>query len=129
MVEDTLRDLGINYEHKSKIAGEPFLTREGALTAAVNEAIKEEIGVDAELSTSGGTSDGRFIAPYGVDVVEIGPINATIHQVNEEGNCCECWISHASAALGWPRRARPQPPVPRGNTQRWPKNSPSHVRC
>jgi succinyl-diaminopimelate desuccinylase len=43
----------------------------------------EETGLDTELSTSGGTSDGRFIAPYGVGVVEIGPINKTIHQVNE----------------------------------------------
>jgi succinyl-diaminopimelate desuccinylase len=84
MVEDALQGLGIKYELKWKVAGEPFLTREGALTAAVVDAIKEQTGVDAELSTSGGTSDGRFIAPYGVDVVEIGPINATIHKVNEE---------------------------------------------
>jgi hypothetical protein len=84
MVEDTLQNLGIKYELKWKVAGEPFLTREGALTSAVVDAIKEETGVAPELSTSGGTSDGRFIAPYGVDVVEIGPINATIHKVNEE---------------------------------------------
>ena len=54
------------------------------MTRAVVQAVKEETGVDAELSTSGGTSDGRFIAPYGIEVVEVGPINATIHKVNEE---------------------------------------------
>jgi succinyl-diaminopimelate desuccinylase len=45
--------------------------------------VREETGLDPELSTSGGTSDGRFIAPYGVDVIELGPLNATIHSVNE----------------------------------------------
>ena len=45
--------------------------------------MREATGLDPELSTSGGTSDGRFIAPYGIDVVELGPINATIHKVNE----------------------------------------------
>lgn len=84
MVEDTLRRLGIRYELKWRVAGEPFLTAEGVLTAAVVDAVKAETGVGAKLSTSGGTSDGRFIAPYGVDVVEVGPINATIHKVNEE---------------------------------------------
>ena len=83
-VEQTLERLGIDYALRWRVAGEPFLTREGLLTGAVCRAIKEETGVDAELSTSGGTSDGRFIAPYGVDVVEIGPVNATIHQVDEE---------------------------------------------
>ncbi|HET7133548.1 MAG TPA: M20/M25/M40 family metallo-hydrolase, partial [Gammaproteobacteria bacterium] len=62
---------------------EPFLTRPGRLTAAVQQAIAEETGLTTELSTSGGTSDGRFIAPYGIDVIELGPINKTIHQVNE----------------------------------------------
>jgi succinyl-diaminopimelate desuccinylase len=65
------------------VAGEPFLTRPGRLTAAVQQAIAEETGLTTELSTSGGTSDGRFIAPYGIDVIELGPINKTIHQVNE----------------------------------------------
>jgi succinyl-diaminopimelate desuccinylase len=49
----------------------------------VRSAVREETGLDPELSTSGGTSDGRFIAPYGVDVIELGPLNATIHSVNE----------------------------------------------
>ena len=82
--ENTLRELDIDYDIKWKVAGEPFLTEEGPLTAAVCEAIKEETAIDTELSTSGGTSDGRFIAPFGVDVVEVGPINKTIHKVNEE---------------------------------------------
>ncbi len=54
------------------------------LTDAVRAAVRETVGVDPELSTSGGTSDGRYIASYGVDVVELGPVNATIHKVNEE---------------------------------------------
>jgi succinyl-diaminopimelate desuccinylase len=54
------------------------------LTDAVLESIREVNGVDSRLSTSGGTSDGRFIAPYGIEVVEVGPINRTIHKVNEE---------------------------------------------
>ena len=83
-VEDTLRRLEIDYELKWKVAGEPFLTSAGPLTEAVRHAVREETGVETELSTSGGTSDGRFIAPYGAAVVEIGPINRTIHKVNEE---------------------------------------------
>ena len=54
------------------------------LSEAVRRAINERTGLDTELSTSGGTSDGRFIAPHGVDVVEVGPINKTIHKTNEE---------------------------------------------
>jgi succinyl-diaminopimelate desuccinylase len=83
-VEDTLRRLKIDFVLKWKVAGEPFLTSAGPLTEAVRRAIREETGVDTALSTSGGTSDGRFIAPYGAAVVEIGPINRTIHKVNEE---------------------------------------------
>lgn len=66
-----------------RLSGEPFLTAKGALINATKEAIFQETGLNTELSTSGGTSDGRFIAPYGVEVIEIGPQNATIHQVNE----------------------------------------------
>jgi succinyl-diaminopimelate desuccinylase len=83
-VEAELDKLGINYELKWRNAGNPFLTREGPLTTAVVAAVKEETGLSTELSTSGGTSDGRFISPYGVDVIELGPVNATIHKVNEE---------------------------------------------
>jgi succinyl-diaminopimelate desuccinylase len=82
-VEAQLNERGIDYEIRWRVAGKPFLTAAGPLTSAVQRAILEETGLDTELSTSGGTSDGRFIAPYGVGVVEIGPINKTIHQVNE----------------------------------------------
>ncbi|HET7130783.1 MAG TPA: succinyl-diaminopimelate desuccinylase, partial [Gammaproteobacteria bacterium] len=80
-VEALLVQLGIDYEIRWRVAGEPFLTKTGRLTAAVQQAIAEETGLTTELSTSGGTSDGRFIAPYGIDVIELGPINKTIHQV------------------------------------------------
>jgi succinyl-diaminopimelate desuccinylase len=82
-IEGLLRELDIDYEIHWRVAGEPFLTKTGPLTTAIQRAVREETGLDPELSTSGGTSDGRFIAPYGIDVVEIGPINETIHKVNE----------------------------------------------
>jgi succinyl-diaminopimelate desuccinylase len=82
-VESLLKSLAIDYELRWRVAGEPFLTTPGKLTAAVTQAVREETGLAPELSTSGGTSDGRFIAPYGIDVIELGPINKTIHQVNE----------------------------------------------
>ncbi|WP_419420906.1 succinyl-diaminopimelate desuccinylase [Legionella sp. D16C41] len=66
-----------------RLNGEPFLTRQGQLITSCVEAITNVTGLAPELSTDGGTSDGRFIAPYGVEVVELGPINKTIHQVNE----------------------------------------------
>lgn len=83
-VEGIMRGLKLNFEIRWHVAGEPFITEEGRLTELVQRAVHEETGVTAELSTSGGTSDGRFIAPYGVEVVELGPINTTIHKVNEE---------------------------------------------
>lgn len=82
-IEKLLRELGIDYEMRWRVAGKPFFTKPGRLTAAIQAAVREATGFDPELSTSGGTSDGRFIAPYGIDVVELGPINATIHKVNE----------------------------------------------
>ena len=63
--------------------GEPFLTPEGALISAASDAIEDVTGKPPELSTGGGTSDGRFIAPAGAEVVEIGPVNASIHKVDE----------------------------------------------
>lgn len=74
---------GLDYELAWELGGEPFLTEPGTLTAAVTDAIALETGVTAELSTTGGTSDGRFIARICPQVLEFGPINATIHQVNE----------------------------------------------
>jgi len=82
-IERLLKDLHIGYELRWRVAGKPFLTKPGRLTEAVQKAVSESTGLTAELSTSGGTSDGRFIAPYGIDVVELGPINETIHKVNE----------------------------------------------
>jgi len=73
----------VNYDLQWILSGQPFLTPRGDLVNAVVDAIKLETGLDTELSTSGGTSDGRFIAPTGAQVVELGPINATIHKVNE----------------------------------------------
>ncbi|WP_227431235.1 succinyl-diaminopimelate desuccinylase [Psychrobacter sp. I-STPA6b] len=72
------------YEIDWKLSGEPFLTAEGKLVSACQHAIKEVTGIDTQLSTSGGTSDGRFIAPTGSQVVELGVRNATIHQIDEK---------------------------------------------
>jgi len=74
---------GLEYELTWKLSGHPFLTSSGALVAAAQKAIRAVTGRETELSTSGGTSDGRFIAPTGAQVVELGPVNATIHQVDE----------------------------------------------
>jgi len=81
--EAILNKHGLEYDIDWKLSGQPFLTDKGALVEAAVKAIKNVTGRDTELSTSGGTSDGRFIAPTGAQVVELGPINATIHQVNE----------------------------------------------
>lgn len=74
---------GLEYELTWKLSGHPFLTSSGALVAAAQKAIRAVTGRETELSTSGGTSDGRFIALTGAQVVELGPVNATIHQVDE----------------------------------------------
>ena len=74
---------GIDYVLDWHLSGEPFLTRPGKLTEAVSRAIEESTGAAPTLSTGGGTSDGRFIAPAGTDVVELGPVNASIHKVDE----------------------------------------------
>ena len=66
-----------------RLNGEPFLTKSNLLIKTTCQAIQDITNQDAILSTSGGTSDGRFIAPYGIDVIELGPVNKTIHQVNE----------------------------------------------
>jgi succinyl-diaminopimelate desuccinylase len=73
----------IDYELGWHLSGEPFLTKPGRLTEVVTEVVKEVTGLTPELSTGGGTSDGRFISPAGTDVVELGPVNASIHKVNE----------------------------------------------
>jgi succinyl-diaminopimelate desuccinylase len=82
-VEGILQQHALHYTLKWKLSGQPFLTPAGALVDAARSAIATVTGMETELSTSGGTSDGRFIAPTGAQVVELGPSNATIHKVNE----------------------------------------------
>ena len=82
-VESVLDKHGLDYQLDWRLSGQPFLTAEGALVDAVRQAIARYTGKQTALSTAGGTSDGRFIAPTGAQVVELGPINATIHKVNE----------------------------------------------
>ncbi len=74
----------LNHQLNWHLSGEPFLTAEGSLVEATVAGIKEITGVNPELSTAGGTSDGRFIAPMGTQVIELGPVNATIHKVDEQ---------------------------------------------
>lgn len=73
----------IDHELRWHLSGEPFLTEAGKLTNAVGQSVAEIVGIQPELSTGGGTSDGRFISPHGVDVVELGVVNESIHKVNE----------------------------------------------
>ncbi len=74
---------GLEEKLRWRLSGAPFLTPPGRLTEAVRQTVMEELGIECRLSTSGGTSDGRFIAPLGAEVVELGPVNASIHKVNE----------------------------------------------
>jgi len=82
-VHDILDRHGVEYELSWHLSGNPYLTGRGKLVAALSGAIQEVVGMETELSTTGGTSDGRFIAAIAREVVEFGPINATIHQLNE----------------------------------------------
>lgn len=86
-VEEILNRHQLDYELKWQLSGNPFLTDGGSLVDATSAAIEQHTGRTPELSTSGGTSDGRFIAPAGAEVVELGPVNATIHQIDE---CVSC---------------------------------------
>ncbi|WP_020210499.1 succinyl-diaminopimelate desuccinylase [Gilvimarinus chinensis] len=81
--EEILKRHGVVYDIQWKLSGQPFLTAKGSLVEAVVNAVEITTGYKPELSTSGGTSDGRFIAPTGAQVVELGPINDTIHKVDE----------------------------------------------
>jgi succinyl-diaminopimelate desuccinylase len=78
-----LRKHGLDYEIKWTGAGKPFVTQRGRLVDVVNEAVQSVCGIVPELSCTGGTSDGRFIADICREVVELGPVNATIHKLNE----------------------------------------------
>lgn len=81
--KDILDKYGFKYQLEWRLSGNPFLTSEGELLAATHAAIKSVCNVDTVDDTGGGTSDGRFIAPTGAQVVELGPLNASIHKVNE----------------------------------------------
>src|SRR5580700_8128415 len=82
-VEEILRRHGVRYTIEWYVSGEPFYTPPGLLSEAVSAAVAQVTGVRPKLSTGGGTSDGRFIAPLGAEVVELGVVNASIHKVNE----------------------------------------------
>lgn len=82
-VEALLRRHELRYALDWQLSGEPFLTRQGRLIVAATEAIGAVTGLVPELFTGGGTSDARFLAPWGAEVVEIGPINDSIHKINE----------------------------------------------
>lgn len=82
-VVDILARHAVPYHLDWRLSGEPFLTPSGELVNAARAAIREVAGIETELSTSGGTSDGRFIAPTGAQVLELGVVNASIHKINE----------------------------------------------
>ncbi len=82
-VEALLTRHGLDFELKWTLSGQPFLTDTGALLDATVAAVAAVNGQQPALLTTGGTSDGRFIAPTGAEVIELGPVNATIHKVNE----------------------------------------------
>jgi succinyl-diaminopimelate desuccinylase len=82
-LEQVLHHSGLDFEIDWHLGGSPFITADGALAGAMRAAIKDETNLDTELSTTGGTSDGRFIAKICNEVIEFGPINATSHKVNE----------------------------------------------
>lgn len=82
-VKSVLDKHALEYDLTWSLSGEPFLTTPGDLVTAAQEAIRAETGLETELSTSGGTSDGRFIAKVCPQVIELGPPNATIHKIDE----------------------------------------------
>lgn len=79
-----IESLGIEASIEWNLSGEPFLTTHGTLTQATTKVIREQTGLEPNLSTGGGTSDGRFITQLGCELIELGPINRSIHQINEE---------------------------------------------
>jgi succinyl-diaminopimelate desuccinylase len=88
--EDLMRDVeavlvkhGLDYRVHWELSGAPFVTVGGELLDAVRHAVRAETGIEPRADTGGGTSDGRFIAPLGAQVVELGPVNATIHKIDE----------------------------------------------
>ena len=81
--ESILNELSINYEIDWKLSGLPYLTKEDNLKDVVVQSIQDVTGYTPDLNAKGGTSDGRFIAKMGTEIVELGPLNETIHQINE----------------------------------------------
>ncbi len=84
MTEDILKRHDLQFELDWRLSGQPFITRGGRLIPVVQEVIRERMKIETVLSTAGGTSDGRFIASRGTEVVELGPCNATIHMIDEQ---------------------------------------------
>ena len=82
-VHELLDRHGLRYALNWHLSGAPFLTAGGRLVEVVQQVLKAQLAIEPELSTGGGTSDGRFIAPLGVEVVELGPNNASIHKIDE----------------------------------------------
>ncbi len=82
-IETILQSHQLKFDIDWTLSGQPFLTAAGELVEAAQKAIKEVTGKETELSTAGGTSDGRFIAPTGAQVLELGPVNESIHKINE----------------------------------------------
>ena len=82
-VDELLKKHRLEYDIDWNLSGLPFITETGPLLDAARTAIREVQGIETEMSTAGGTSDGRFIAPTGTQVLELGPINASIHKINE----------------------------------------------
>lgn len=82
-VEELLQNHNVQFDITWRLSGQPFLTYAGKLLEAARGSVKKIIGIEPQLSTSGGTSDGRFIAQPGTEVIELGPLNATIHKLDE----------------------------------------------
>lgn len=83
IVEEILQRHRVKYTLEWFVSGLPFLTVPGTLSQAASRAVQEQLQISPKLTTGGGTSDGRFIAPMGAQVIELGVINQTIHKVNE----------------------------------------------
>ena len=82
-VEEILKRHGVRYSLEWRPMGEPFLTQPGKLSQIVQDAVEKATGIRPTLDTGGGTSDGRYIAPTGAEVIEFGPMNASIHKIDE----------------------------------------------
>jgi succinyl-diaminopimelate desuccinylase len=89
--ESILNELNIEHEIEWKLSGLPYLTKKDNLKDVVVQSIKNITGYIPDLNAKGGTSDGRFIAKMGTEIVELGPLNETIHQIDEHVKISEIW--------------------------------------